>query len=110
MAIKYNNRAYPQNIPVLDSLLYYRQQYARKLGYSSYAAYALTDKMAGKPEAVWNFENNLVEKLTPNVSSDLASIRAIKHQMHPELPDTIYAWDVAYYKKIAGYKIQIEYR
>jgi thimet oligopeptidase len=99
MNIKYNNRAYPQNIKVLDSLLYYRQLYARKLGYSSYAAYALADKMAGKPEAVWSFENNLVKKLSPNVTSDLASIRAIKHQMHPELPDTIYAWDVAYYKK-----------
>ena len=99
MAIKYNNRAYPQNIPVLDSLLYNRQLYAQKLGYSSYAAYALADKMAGKPEAVWNFENNLVKKLTPNVSSDLASIRAVKHQMHPELPDTIFSWDVAYYKK-----------
>ncbi len=99
MFIKYNNRAYPQNIKVLDSLLYYRQQYARKLGYNSYAAYALADKMAGKPEAVWNFENGLVEKLTPNVTSDIASIRAIKHQMHPELPDTIFAWDVSYYKK-----------
>ena len=99
MNIKYNNRAYPQNIKVLDSLLYYRQLYAQKLGYNSYAAYALADKMAGKPEAVWNFENNLVQKLTPNVSSDIASIRAIKHQMHPELPDTIFAWDVSYYKK-----------
>ena len=99
MNIKYNNRAYPENIKVLDSLLYYRQQYAQKLGYKSYAAYALTDKMAGNPQAIWNFENNLVEKLTPHVTTDIASIRAIKHQMHPELPDTIFAWDVSYYKK-----------
>jgi len=99
MLIRYNNRAYPQNIKVLDSLLYYRQQYAQKLGYKSYAAYALTDKMAGLPQAVWNFENNLVEKLAPHVTTDLASIRAIKHQMHPELPDTIFTWDVQYYKK-----------
>jgi len=100
MNIKYNNRAYPENIKVLDSLLYYRQQYAQKLGYKSYAAYALTDKMAGNPQAVWNFENNLVEKLTPHVTTDIATIRAIKHQMHPELPDTIFAWDVPYYKKL----------
>jgi len=98
MLFKYNNRAYPQNIRVLDSLLFYRQQYAQKLGYKSYAAYALTDKMAGQPQAVWNFENNLVEKLTPHVTTDIASIRAIKHQMHPELPDTIFAWDIRYYK------------
>jgi thimet oligopeptidase len=100
MNIKYKNRAYPKNIPVLDSLLYFRQQYARMLGYRSYAAYALTDKMAGKPEAVWNFENNLAEKLAPHVSSDINSLRELKHGMHPELSDTIYAWDVNYYKKI----------
>ena len=99
MYLKYNNRAYPQNIKVLDSLLYYRQQYANKLGYNSYAAYALSDKMAGTSEAVWNFENGLVEKLTPNVTSDIASIRAIKHQMYPDQPDTIFSWDVSYFKK-----------
>jgi len=99
MVIKYNNRAYPENIKVLDSLLYYRQQYALKLGYNSYASYALVDKMAGNAQTVWNFENNLVEKLAPRVTSDLVSLRAIKHQMHPELPDTLYAWDIGYYKK-----------
>ncbi|HTB26453.1 MAG TPA: M3 family metallopeptidase [Puia sp.] len=100
MLTRYWNRAYPQNIKVLDSLLYYRQQYAKMLGYKSYAAYALTDKMAANPQTVWNFENNLIQKLTPRVTSDLASIRAIKHQMHPELPDTIFSWDVRYYKNI----------
>ena len=100
MYFKYNNRAYPKNIPVLDSLLYFRKQYAGKLGYNSYAAYKLTDKMAGTPQAVWNFEYNLAEKLAPKVTSDLNSLRSIKHQIHPELPDTIFAWDVEYYKNI----------
>ncbi len=100
MLTRYLNRAYPQNIKVLDSLLYYRQQYAKILGYRSYAAYALTDKMAANPQTVWNFENNLIQKLSPRVTTDLASIRAIKHQMHPELPDTIFSWDVRYYKNV----------
>jgi thimet oligopeptidase len=100
MNARYKNRAYPKNIGVLDSLLYYRQLYAQNLGYRSYAAYALTDKMAGNPEAVWNFEKNLAGKLSPRVSTDLASLRAIKKRMHPELADTIFAWDVNYYKKI----------
>jgi thimet oligopeptidase len=100
MNIKYKNRAYPKNISVLDSLLYYRQQYAQMLGYRSYAAYALTDKMAGSPQAVWNFENNLAEKLGPHVTDDIQSLRELKHREHPEQTDTIYAWDVNYYKKI----------
>ena len=100
MFYRYNNRAYPQNISTLDSLLTYRQKYAKKLGYKSYAAYALTDKMAANPQNVWNFENNLITKLAPAVKTDIASIRSIKHQMHPELPDSIFAWDVRYYKNI----------
>ena len=99
MYIKYDNRAYPQNTLVLDSLFYYRQQYAGKLGYSSYAAYSLVDKMARTPANVWAFENNLSNKLAPNVTADLNEIRTIKHQLHPELPDSIFAWDQAYYKK-----------
>jgi thimet oligopeptidase len=99
MYFRYNNRAYPQNMLVLDSLLYYRNLYAKKLGYRSYAAYALTTKMAETPENVWKFQNNLIQKLAPFDSTDLASIRTIKHAMHPELPDTIYLWDIEYYKK-----------
>ncbi len=100
MLMRYLNRAYPQNLKVLDSLLYYRQQYAKLLGYRSYAAYALTDKMAANPQTVWNFENNLVQKLTPRVTNDIATVRALKHQMHPELPDSIFYWDVRYYKNV----------
>ncbi len=99
MYTKYANRAYPQNMKVLDSLFYYRQKSAEKLGYRSYAAYALVNKMAATPERVWQFENNLIAKLAPNVTSDLNEIRTLKHQMHPELPDSIFAWDLAYYKK-----------
>ncbi|HEY4154345.1 MAG TPA: M3 family metallopeptidase [Puia sp.] len=100
MYIKYNNRAYPENSKVLDSLFYYRQKYADRLGYKSYAEYALVDKMAANPQNVWNFENNLKEKLAPQVTADLNELRQIKHGLHPELPDTIFAWDIHYYKNI----------
>jgi Zn-dependent oligopeptidase len=99
MYVKYNNRAYPQNTKVMDSLFYYRQRYAEKLNYSSYAAYSLVTKMAATPQRVWDFENNLIDKLAPNVTRDLDEIRALKHELHPELPDSIFAWDQAYYKK-----------
>jgi Zn-dependent oligopeptidase len=56
MNIHYKNRAYPVNIPVLDSLLYYRQDMRKYLATKSYAAYALTDKMAGTAGGM-EFEN-----------------------------------------------------
>ena len=111
LGYKFNNRAFPVNMKVLDSLLYYRQVYAQKLGYTSYAAYAVATKMAGTPEAVWAFENNLVDKLAPRVTKDIAEIRALKHQMHPELPDAVFVWDIGYYRNIllnTKYKLNTE--
>jgi len=99
MLLKYLNRAYPQNLEVLDSILYYRYQYANTLGFKSYAEYALTTKMAAKPANVWEFEHNLTDKLAPGVTADVEELKELKHKMHPELADTIYLWDVSYYKK-----------
>lgn len=99
MFIHYNNRAYPKNIAVLDSLFFYRQKLADVLGFKSYADYALVTKMAANPTNVWNFENDLINKLEPHVTTELKELSDLKHSLHPELPDTIYAWDVDFYKK-----------
>jgi Zn-dependent oligopeptidase len=99
MLLKYYNRAYPANITALDSLLKYRQQFATQLGFKTYAEYALVQKMAAKPSNVWHFLDDLKDKLTPYLPTATAELRAIKHQLHPELPDTIYAWDGSYYNK-----------
>ena len=99
MYIHSNNRAYPKNIEVLDSLFFYRQKLADVLGFKSYADYALVTKMAANPTNVWNFENDLIGKLEPHVTTELKELSDLKHASHPELPDTIYAWDVNFYKK-----------
>ncbi len=95
----YNNRAYPQNISVLDSLFYYRNKLALQLGFKSYAEYALVDKMAKTPANVWAFETDLKTKLAPLVTKDLAELKAIKHQLQPNSTDSIFAWDISYYTK-----------
>jgi thimet oligopeptidase len=99
MYMHYNNRAYPKNISVLDSLLYYRQKMADQLGFKSYAEYALVDKMAKNPTTVWAFENDLKAKLSPLVTHDLYELKAVKKKIFPAEPDTIYAWDVSYFLK-----------
>lgn len=105
----YNNRAYPQNIVVLDSLLYYRNLYAKKLGFSSYAAYALVDKMAAKPENVWKFENDLIKKLTPLVTEEVQTLKAFKKEINPSESDIINGWDFYYYsKKLLNAKYQLD--
>jgi thimet oligopeptidase len=99
MYIHYNNRAYPKNIAVLDSLFFYRDKLAKRLGFDSYAAYSVVDKMSGSPAKVWAFENDLIAKLTPNVTKELNELKEQKKQLHPELPNQIFDWDVSFYRK-----------
>lgn len=97
--LRYNNRAYPQNIAVLDSLFYYRNTYAKKLGFPSYASYALVTRMAAKPENVWAFENDLIKKLTPLVTDEVKTLKAFKNEISPTESDTLFGSDFAYYSK-----------
>ncbi len=99
MYMHYMNRAYPANIKVLDSIFYYRQQYAQKLGFKSYAAYGVVDKMSASPATVWKFENDLVAKLTPHVTREINELKTLKHTLDPKAPDTLYEWDISYYRK-----------
>jgi Zn-dependent oligopeptidase len=99
MFLKYNNRAYPQNLVVLDSLLYYRKQFANLLGFKSFAAYALVDKMAKTPSNVWNFEYDLIARLTPLVTKEIAELTALKRKLDPGTGDTLYEYDLSYYRK-----------
>ncbi len=99
MLLHYNNRAYPANITVLDSLFYYRNEYAKLLGFKSYAAYAVIDKMAKTPATVWDFENDLIGKLTPYVTMQMNELKSLKKKLNPYESDTIFDWDMSYYRK-----------
>jgi len=104
----YLNRAFPQNITVLDSLFFYRNAMAIQLGFKSYAEYALVDKMAKTPATVWAFEKDLQDKLTPLVTKDLVELKNIKRQLYPSQTDSIFAWDIGYYtKKLLDSKYQL---
>jgi thimet oligopeptidase len=99
MYLRYNNRAYPSNKMVLDSLFFYRNEYAHLLGFKSYAALSVVDKMAASPANVWRFENDLLAKLKPGVTQELAELRQVKKQLRPNETDSLFAWDLSYYRK-----------
>ena len=52
-------RAYPQNVDVMQALLQKRFEYAQLLGFDNYAQYILDDKMAKTPERVSAFLSEL---------------------------------------------------
>ncbi|HUS01123.1 MAG TPA: M3 family metallopeptidase, partial [Chitinophagaceae bacterium] len=78
---------------------YYRNLFAKKLGFRSYAEYATVDKMSGSPAKVWSFEKDLINKLAPNVTKELNELRAFKRKLHPAADTTLNVWDISYYSK-----------
>ena len=106
--LKYNDRAYPKNIKVLDSMLYYRNVLAKTLGFKSYAAFSVADKMSETPANVWNFINDLKAKLAPSLQKELDELKALKASMNPDLKDGFNLWDISYYqKKLLDKKYQL---
>jgi len=62
LTIAFNNRAYPENMPVLEAIVAKRDELARAVGFRSYAHLDLDDQMAKKPERVQQFIAELAAK------------------------------------------------
>lgn len=97
--VKYQNRAYRENLPLLDSLVQKRYELAQIMGYESYAKYTLTLKMAKEPDRVWAFLNDLVKLSGEKASQDH---ELLKQQRNKELGintnDPVSPWDLGYYR------------
>ena len=94
--VAYNNRA-AANVAVLENAIRVRYQLARLLGYDSWAAYRLADRMAKTPERVLTFERSLDAKLMPQAKRDIAGLAQLKAQDTGDANAGIDPWDVAYY-------------
>lgn len=90
------NRAYPENAPVLDQLVALRHAFATALGYRSFAAYALEDKMMGTPEAARAFLERLAALLGGPARSDLDRFLARKRKDHPGA-SSLEPWEAQFY-------------
>ena len=75
---KFNNRAVDKNIEVLDNILRNRMKLVSLLGYNSYAEYRTEDRMAKNPKNVWDFENDLKQKLRKKAENDVQEMLQIK--------------------------------
>ena len=91
------NRAYPANVALLEEAIAVRDRSAKLLGYPSWAAYVLADRMASNPQRVKSFLSNLDRKLLPASRTTLAGLAALKAKDTGVAGATIDNWDVAYY-------------
>jgi thimet oligopeptidase len=97
--IQFNQRAYPENEPVLKQLLSLRYQYATLLGYPTWAEYQAEDKMVKNTQTISDFIENTTEIARIRWDSDIAQILARKKMDQPDA-EVVDAWDANYYTRI----------
>ena len=87
-ANEFNNEA------VVKSIVQLRDQRAKLLGFENHAAFVLEERMASKPDVVFDFLNDLLHKAKPFAGKD---IEALKPLALKDGIDTIMPYDHAYY-------------
>lgn len=101
LQFKYGNRASDKNLPILKDIIVLRQEMAKLLGFETFAAYKLSDKMAKTPKTVWDFETSLTEKVKAKAKKDYAEVLEvkIKYTKNPKA-NKINAWESGFYNNI----------
>lgn len=68
----YQQRAYPENMAVLDQLIALRDELAKKLGYESYAALDFDNQMAQSVPRVETFIRDMIARATTKEAQEFA--------------------------------------
>ncbi|CAJ1852963.1 unnamed protein product [Sphenostylis stenocarpa] len=93
----YGNRCGEINISILESLVQQRHKYARLLGFSCYAEYAIDVRMAKTPKKVFEFLKDISTGLTDLAMKELNILKDLKKKEEGDFPFGIV--DLLYYVK-----------
>ncbi len=96
---KYENRATPENLPILKEGLELRKEMALLLGYKDYPTMALKDRMAKTPQRVADFLSRLTEKVKTRAAKELAAVLEVKRRDDPKATE-LEDHERAYYARI----------
>jgi thimet oligopeptidase len=102
--LAFNNRAYPQNVQILDKIVQKRDELAHKLGFDSYAALDIDSEMAQTPEQVERFVENLAVTATKKMEQEFKTLLGdLPADISLDEKRRFKPWDMAfikaYYKK-----------
>lgn len=78
----FGNVAYPENDILLKKIIAKRDELVHLLGFESYAAYDIENKMAKKVSRVEEFLGGLMERLVPKAQAEIARLTA-------DLPESV---------------------
>jgi len=108
---KFLNRAADKNLVIIPEMATTRKELARLLGYRSYAAYVLEDRMPKKPETVWAFEEELKEAVRVKSEREQAELLELKSKLNGSEATEINYWELHYLENLLGeekYKLNEE--
>ncbi|KAK7280908.1 hypothetical protein RIF29_08476 [Crotalaria pallida] len=93
----YGNRCGEVNLSILENLVQHRHKYARLLGHSNYAEYAVDARMAKTPIKVFEFLEDISSSLTDLAMKELDMLKNLKKKEEGEFSFGIE--DLLYYVK-----------
>ncbi len=93
----YRNRAFPQNVEVLNSLLTKRYELATLLGYSNWAAYVTETKMVKTAEAARDFIEKGRAATLKRAEADMAQLLERKRKDVPGA-EAVEPWEHQFYE------------
>ena len=98
MSLAYNNRAYPQNIPVLTDMLKKREELANLLGYKHWTDANAADKMAVDSQTISKFIDQIDAASRPAAGREYQLLLALARKQHSSLtqismPDRSYYFE-----------------
>lgn len=70
----YQNNEF-NNEDIIKKIVTLRDERARLLGFDTHAAFVLEERMAGKPDAVFSFLNDLLQKAKPFAGKDIEAVK-----------------------------------
>ncbi|GAC1388736.1 MAG: oligopeptidase A [Vulcanimicrobiaceae bacterium] len=97
--LAYNNRA-AGNVAILEKAIGVRDRLAHLMGYQTWAAYVLADRMAGSSQRVLKFLESLDSRILPKARENLAAMAALKARDTGNPSATMESWDVSYYNNM----------
>jgi thimet oligopeptidase len=96
MLAAFMTRAYPENSPVLTEMFRVRYDLARSLGYPTWAAFALEDKMVTSSKQVRALLERVAGQLREPARGDLRLLLEFKRRSQPSAPK-LELWDAAFF-------------
>jgi thimet oligopeptidase len=99
MFIAYNNRAYPQNMEVLNRLVAKRHELANLIGYTNWADYITANKMVGSAKNASDFIDKIVAASDAKAKREYQSLLKRKAQDMPGA-NVINSWEKSYWSEL----------